>query len=280
MRQRRAAMTDTLHILRAIAVKDIRLMLRYPLNVASRVLEPLGWLAPVYFLGRTFSGDGGAAGFAAWTGVADYMSFIIVGWVLSSYVSAVMWGMGFSLKTEMDQGVLESNWVAPVSPTVLLVGRTLASIAVTTLTTLGFLALAVPLFGVSVRGALLAAGALALPVVVSLYGFGFLLAGIVLRMRDANTLVDIGNYVLGLVSGRDFPVAVLPRAVAIVSLLLPLTYGYDGIRAVLLGTRSLLPLPLEGALAVAFMGVTVLAGHSALRRLEYRTRVEGSLAQH
>jgi hypothetical protein len=59
-----------------------------------------------------------------------------------------------------------------------------------------------------------------------------------------------------------------------------LTYGYDGICAVLLGTRSLLPLPLQGAVTVAFMGVTVLAGQAALRRLEYRTRVEGSLAQH
>jgi ABC-2 type transport system permease protein len=280
MDERRAAAAATLRTLQTIALKDARLMLRYPLNVASRVIEPLGWLAPVYFLGRTFSGPAGAAGFAAWTGVADYMSFIIIGWVLSSYVSAVMWGMGFSLKTELDQGVLESNWVAPVSPTVLLVGRTMASIAVTTATTLAFLILAVPLFGVSVRGGLLPAGALALPVVVSLYGFGFLLAGIVLRMRDANTLVDVGNFVLGLVSGRDFPVAVLPRAVAVVSLLLPLTYGYDGIRAVLLGTRSLLPLPLQGAVAVAFMGLTVVAGQAALRRLEYRTRVEGSLAQH
>ena len=228
-----------------VAQKDARLMLRYPLDVASRVFEPLVWLAPVYFLGRAFSVDGAAAGFAAWTGAADYMSFIIVGWVLSSFVSAVMWGMGFSLKTEMDQGILESNWVGPVSPSVLLVGRTLASIALTSLTTLGFL-----------------------------------LAGIVLRLRDANTLVDVSNFVLGLVSGRDFPVAVLPRAVAILSLLLPLTYGYDGIRAILLGTRSLLPLPLQGAVVVAFMAVTVVAGQYALRRLEYRTRVEGSLAQH
>lgn len=270
----------TLRALGAVTVKDLRLLLRYPLNVASRILEPLGWLAPVYFLGRAFSDARGAAGFAAWTGVPDYISFVVVGWVLSSYASAVLWGMGFALKTEMDQGVLESNWVAPVSPTVLLVGRTLASIAVTSLTTLGFLALAVPIFGVSVRGGLLASGALALPVVISLYGFGFLLAGVVLRMRDATTLVDVGAFILGLLSGRDFPVAVLPRAVALISLLLPLTYGYDGIRAVLLGTRPLLPLPLQGAVAVAFMGVTVLAGVAALRRLEYRTRVDGSLAQH
>jgi ABC-2 type transport system permease protein len=272
--------TAILRTLLVIAQKDARLMFRYPLNLASRVFEPLVWLAPVSFLSRAFSVDGGVVGFARWTGVADYMSFIIVGWVLSAYVSAVMWGMGFALKTEMDQGVLESNWVAPVSPSVLLVGRTLASIAVTSLTTLGFLSIAVPLFGVSVHKGLLPAAALALPVVVSLYGFGFLLAGIVLRMRDANTLIDVSNFILGLVSGRDFPVAVLPRAVAAFSLLLPLTYGYDGIRAVLLGTRSLLPLPLQAAVVVVFMGLTIVTGQYALRQLEYRTRVEGSLSQH
>lgn len=90
----------------------------------------------------------------------------------------------------------------------------------------------------------------------------------------------MSNFVLGLISGRDFPVAVLPRAVATLSLLIPLTYGYDGIRAALLGTRSLLPLPLQGAVAVGFMAATIAAGLSALRRLEHRTRVEGSLAQH
>lgn len=99
-------------------------------------------------------------------------------------------------------------------------------------------------------------------------------------MRDANTLIDVSNFVLGLVSGRDFPVAVLPRAVAVLSFLLPLTYGYDGIRAVLRGTRSLLPLPVQAVVIVAFMGFTILVGQYALRRLEYRTRVEGSLAQH
>ena len=269
-----------IRLLLVIATKDARLMFRYPMNMASRVFEPVIWLVPIYFLSRTFSGTAGAAGFAKWTGMADYMSFVIVGWVLSAYLSAVMWGMGFALKTEMDQGVLESNWVAPVSPSVLLVGRTVASVAVTSLTTLGFLVIAVPLFGVSVHRGLLPAAVLAFPVVLSLYGFGFLLAGIVLRMRDANTVIDVSNFVLGLVSGRDFPVAVLPRAVAVLSLLLPLTYGYDGIRAVVLGTRSLLPLPLQGGVIVAFMGVTILVGQAALRRLEYRARVDGSLAQH
>jgi ABC-2 type transport system permease protein len=264
----------------AVARKDVLLMVRYPMNLISRIIEPIGWLMPVFFLGRAFSQGSIAPGFAAWTGTGDYMAFIVVGWILSAYVSAVMWGMGFSLKTEMDQGVLESNWVAPITPARLLVGRTLASVAVTTLTSIGFAALAIFIFDISVQGQLIPAVAFSLPVVVGLYGLGFMLAGLVLRLRDANTLIDVGNFVLGLLSGRDYPVLVLPRAVMVLSFLLPLTYGYDGIRALLLGTRPLLPLPLQALVATVFMVVMILAGLWTLKRLEYRTRVQGSLGQH
>lgn len=264
----------------AIARKDALVMVRYPLQLVSRVIEPIGWLIPVFFLGRAFSQGGTAPGFAAWTGTGDYMAFIVVGWILSAYVSAVMWGMGFALKTEMDQGTLESSWVAPVSPALLLAGRTLASIAVTTLTSTGFAALAVWLFGLSVRGSVLPAIGFALPVVIGLYGIGFMLAGVVLRLRDANTLVDVTNFLLGLLSGRDYPIGVLPRPALLLALVLPLTYGYDGIRALLLGTRPLLPLPVQAAAAVAFMAAMIAAGLWTLRRLDQLTRMRGSLGQH
>lgn len=264
----------------AVARKDVLLMVRYPMNLISRIIEPVGWLMPVFFLGRAFSQGSIAPGFAAWTGTGDYMAFIVVGWILSAYVSAVMWGMGFSLKTEMDQGVLESNWVAPITPARLLVGRTLASVAVTTLTSIGFATLAIFIFDISAQGQLIPAVAFSLPVVVGLYGLGFVLAGLVLRLKDANTLIDVGNFVLGLLSGRDYPVLVLPRAVMALSFLLSLTYGYDGIRALLLGTRPLLPLPLQALVARVFMVVMILAGLWTLKTLEYRTRVQGSLGQH
>ncbi|MDQ7844706.1 MAG: ABC transporter permease, partial [Armatimonadota bacterium] len=246
----------------------------------SRVVEPVGWLLPVYSLSRTFSQGGSAPGFAAWTGTGDDMAFVVVGWMLSAYVSAVMWGMGFSLKTEMDQGVLEANWVAPASPAVLLVGRTLASLAVTTCTAAGFAVLAMWIFGLSLRGQILPAVGFALPVVVGLCGLGFMLAGIVLRLRDADTLIDVSHFTLGLLSGRDYPIFVLPRPMVLLSLVLPLTYGYDGIRALLLGTTPILPLPLQAAVGGLFMVLMVVAGLGMLRRLEYRSRLDGSLGQH
>lgn len=108
--------SSTFGAMLAVARKDLLMMTRYPLMLASRVLEPFGWLLPVYFLGRTFSTDHHAVGFAAWSGTGDYMAFLVVGWMLSGYVGAVLWGMGFSLKNEMDSGVLEANWLTPPSP--------------------------------------------------------------------------------------------------------------------------------------------------------------------
>src|SRR5438093_1349450 len=108
----------------AIARKDALLRLRYPLDVFFQVLHPLIWIAPVYFLGRSFAGASPSAGFIAYTGVGDYMSFILLGTVLSNYVSTVFWGMGYALKREMDLGVLESNWLVPVSRPLFLVGQT------------------------------------------------------------------------------------------------------------------------------------------------------------
>jgi ABC-2 type transport system permease protein len=83
----------------AIARKDCLHFVRYPLNAFFRMFEPLIWLTPVYFLGQSFAIPRGNSGFAAYAGTGDYMSFILLGTVLSNYVAAVFWGMGVSLKS-------------------------------------------------------------------------------------------------------------------------------------------------------------------------------------
>ncbi len=87
-----------------------------------RIVQPVMWVAPVYFMGVSFSVDGEAVGFAASTGTSEFLAFILLGSVVSSYVSAVLWGIGFSLKQEMEQGTLESLWLTPNSRLWLMVG--------------------------------------------------------------------------------------------------------------------------------------------------------------
>src|SRR5512145_3386437 len=141
----------------AVAAKDWRQYWRYPLNAVSSVLQPLVWLTPVYFMGAAFSVNGKALGFAGYTGTTDYISFILIGTALSNFISAVFWGMGYALKNDMDSGVLESNWLAPISRPVLLIGHTVTNLIVTTVTSIVMLVIGSLLFGFQTTGSTLAA---------------------------------------------------------------------------------------------------------------------------
>src|SRR5581483_4947948 len=190
------------------------------------------------------------------------------------------WGMGFSLKTEMDSGVLESNWLLPVPRPLFLIGQTMASLAITTLTGAGVLLLSWLLFGFRITGNLLPAVLVLVPMLVALYGFGFAFAGLVFLLRDANTLVDVSDFVVSQLSGSQFPVQVLPRYLLPLALALPLTYGYDAMRNLLLGTRTVLPLADEMVILLVSIVLLVGLGYAVFRAIERRCRQLGTIGKH
>ena len=269
-----------LRALFVIARKDWKVFWRYPLNAVSNILQPIIWVTPVYFMGKAFSTNGQAPGFAAYSGSGDYMSFILLGTVLSNFILTVFWGMGYALKEDMDTGVLESNWLTPVSRILILVGRTLASLLTTTITSLIMLAIAGALFGFRPTGNTWAAFLTAIPMLLGLYGFGFAFAALVLLMREANTLVDVSSFLVQGLSGANFPVKSLPYWLIPISLVLPLTYGFDAVRGFLLKTNTLLPLQTEVALLIVFMFVMLWFGAWVFDKVERRVRTLGTLGQH
>lgn len=269
-----------LRALFVIARKDWKVFWRYPLNAVSNVFQPIIWITPVYFMGKAFSTNGQASGFAAYSGSGDYMSYILLGTVLTNFIMTVFWGMGYALKNDMDSGVLESNWLTPVSRLLILVGRTLTSMLTTTITSAVMLILAGLLFGFKPTGSTFAALLTAIPMLVGLYGFGFAFAAIVLLMREANTMVDVGSFLVQGFSGTNFPVQSLPYWLIPVSLMLPLTYGLDAVRGFLLKTNTLLPIPAEIAILVLSMFAMLWIGAQIFYRVERRVRTLGTLGQH
>src|SRR5215208_4013779 len=263
-----------------IALKDWKVFWRYPLNAISQVFHPIIWITPIYFMGKAFSANGQALGFAAYSGTGDYMSFILIGTVLSNFILSVFWGMGYALKNDMDAGVLESNWLTPVSRLLILVGRTLTSLLTTAITSLIMLVIAGALFGFRPTGNTLAAFLTAIPMLIGLYGFGFAFAGLVLLMREANTLVDVGSFLVQGFSGTNFPIQSLPTWLIPVALALPLTYGLDAVRGWLLETKTILPLRVEVLLLIVFMFVMLWFGAWVFYKIERRVRTLGTLGQH
>lgn len=269
-----------LRALAAIAAKDWRQYWRYPLNAVSSVLQPIVWLTPVYFMGLAFSVNGEARGFAAYSGTTDYMSFILIGTALSNFISAVFWGMGFSMKNDMDAGVLESNWMAPVPRPLLLAGRTITSLVINFITSLLMLLVAGLLFGFSISGNVWAALLTILPMLIGLYGFGFAFAALVMIMKEANAMVDMSSFIIQTFSGSNFPVQSLPRWLLPLALAIPMTYGFDAARAWLMHTRTILPMFWEIVLLGVFMVLMIVLGLAAFNALERRVRQLGNLGLH
>lgn len=271
---------STLRALFMITWKDWKQYWRYPLNAVSAVFQPIIWIAPVYFMGRAFSVNGQAIGFAKYSGTTDFMSFILLGTVLENFINSIFWGMGYSLKKDMDAGVMESNWLAPIPRLLILIGYSFTNLIVTACTSAGMLFIATLLFGFHASGNLLHAFAPIVPMMIGLYGFGFAFAALVLVVREANTMVDMSSFLVQIFSGAEFPVNSLPRFLLPVALALPLTYGLDAVRAVLIGTHTILPFQWELVLLIIFMIVMIRLGTWAFKSLERRVRIWGTLGQH
>lgn len=271
---------SNLRALLAVVRKDWKQYWRYPLNAVSTVFQPVIWLAPAYFMGRAFSVNGQALGFAQYSGTTDFTSFIILGTILGNFINAVFWGMGYALKNDMDTGVLESNWLMPIPRLIILAGHSITNLAVTAMTSLGMLLVAGLVFGFHPSGDIWSALLVILPMLIGLYGFGFAFAALVMIVREANAMVDMCAFLVQIFSGTDFPVSVLPRWLLPVALALPLTYGLDAARGLLLGTRTLFPIRLEIGLMLVFMVLTLWLGSRAFAALERRVRRLGTLGQH
>jgi ABC-2 type transport system permease protein len=276
----RPSFASNLRALYTIAAKDWKQFWRYPLNAIGYVLQPLIWLTPTFFMGQAFSVNGKAEGFAAYAGTSDYISFILLGMVLSNFINSVFWGIGYALKEDMESGVLESTWLTPTARPILLIGRTITNMFTTIIISAVMLAIAALLFGFRPTGSALLALVPVLPMLIGMYGFGMAFAAIVLLMRDANTLVDVGSFLVTLFSGAQFPVQALPRYLLPISLALPLTYGFDAARGILLQSTTILPIPLEIGLLVVFMFLMIFIGHRVFTNMERTVRQKGTLGQH
>lgn len=265
----------------AIARRELRVKLRYRLNALNRVAQPIYQvLIPGILLGATFAVGGEALGLAEMTGTADVVGYLFLGMLALTLTSAGFWDVAFAVKYELDAGTLEPAWLTPTRRETFVVGQTIAGLIMATATTAILLVVGIWIFGASLLPQL----AIAIPVLaltsVGVLGIGYLVAALVLRMRDANFFVDAADFLFVALSGAAFPIIVLPDVVRWVAYLLPTTHALDLVRAAALGTRPLLPAAVEWTMLAVTSVALVIIGRRAWLATEHRMRIRGTLGQH
>lgn len=271
---------DVINVIRARFIISAKIYFRYPVNFIMTLFDPLMWLSPFYFMGKTFSSNGKLVGFEKYTGNSDFMSFLVIGYMISSYVATVFWTMGFSLKDEMRQGVLESNWSAPVNRVLLMVSKSLFQFCATTFEVILTGIVCHYAFGFKVTAGLLKAIAFLIPGIIGMLGLGLAVGALVLLAKEANGIIDITNAMVSAFSGSYFPVKVMSKGFLFISLILPLTYIYDSSRAILNNQIPLLSLRTEFGIIIASMAGFWIAGNWIFMRVERKCRELGVLGTH
>ena len=272
---------DELRAALAIARKELQVELRYPLSAINGILQPLyQFLIPSLLLGATFLVGGRAIGFERSTGTDDLAGFLFVGMLIGALAGAAFWGVGYSFKREMDGGTLESSWLTPTRPATFVVGRAIGYFAMAAVTGAILLAMGAVVFGAEVALGVVSV----LPVLalsgVGLLGVGYLVAAVVLRVKEPNLVVDATDFLFAIGSGVAFPVLLLPEPMRLVALALPTTYGLDLMRVGALGTEPLVAAPIAWAALAGLSLAWLIVGRWAFERTEHTLRVRGTLGEH
>lgn len=268
-------------VFKARFIISMKIYFRYPINFIMTLVEPIMWLTPFYFMGKSFIGENGnMVGFSKITGNSDYMGFLVIGYMVSSYVNTVFWTMGFSLKEEMRQGVLESNWSAPVSRINLMISKSLFQFCATTFEIILTGIVCHFAFGFNINSNILKAMGFLIPGIIGMLGLGLIIGSLVLLAKEANGIIDISSGVVTGLSGGYFPIKVMPKGFIFLSLTLPLTYVYDSTRNLLIDQVSIFPLQEEFIILLISMIGFMLLGSYVFNRVERRCRTLGTLGTH
>ncbi|MGC9019267.1 MAG: ABC transporter permease [Candidatus Bipolaricaulaceae bacterium] len=250
-----------------------KILFRYGFYRWSLVF-PVAIALPAVLLGFWGEDLGLATEFLNRTGTANYLGYALLGALYWNFVE-VIWSIAFSLERAMRQGVLESLLCTRISRLGLILGWSGARLAGEILPSAFVLAVFLALSGVPPWPRWALAILVWLVSLAASYGFAFLLFGLTLRFKDADSIVQILGNSAPLLGGVFFSVAFLPQPLRALSLAFPFTYGVDALRALWLGTKSFFPLPHElgllGLLAVGYLAL----GWWALLRFERLARHHG-----
>ena len=234
----RFTFSTRLELIWHVALMRFRIMSRYPGYRLFDIIMPTFIAAMPILLGQAVGGSAAqaAANFERNTGTANYVAYLLIGSNVFMMVSGTLWNVGYWLRREQETGTLEALYLAPTGRGSILVGISLYGTARMLFNFVVAFTLGSIVFQVNpLQGNILLALAFLLVGFIPLFGISLLYGAIILRIKAANALIQLAQWVISFLMGLFFPIAIFPTWLRIVALLFPPTWMNNGVRASLLG---------------------------------------------
>jgi ABC-2 type transport system permease protein len=216
---------------RAFVARDFSQTLSYRMDFLMRMLQVVIIVTALFFISYVFSGR--VSGnykqwenpFAAW----------IMGFAMMSYFSCGFSSLSNAIRTEQMQGTLENVLMTPIKVPTMIVASSAWEFIQATFFALFYLFLGWFFFGLRFQGNLFLAFLFLILTALVLHCVGILSASFTLVFKRGDpfgAILATGSF---LFSGVLFPTQALDSGVLNgISCALPMTYGVDGIRRVLI----------------------------------------------
>ncbi|MBI5729355.1 MAG: ABC transporter permease [Candidatus Magasanikbacteria bacterium] len=207
-------------------LRQFKRYLRSPARIIGSLGQPLLFLLALgYGFGSVYAKAGGG----------NYLQFIAPGVVAMSILFTAVFS-GIEMIWDRQFGFLKETFVAPVGRLNIIFGRVLGSASVATLQ--GTIVLVLThLFGFRLYNYWLLPAIILLMLLIGILfaAFGTALATVLQDMQGFQLIMNFLVMPMFFFSGSLFPLAGLPKPLAIIAKLDPMTYGVDALRALMLG---------------------------------------------
>lgn len=260
----------------------IKTISRYKGMLIMDIIIPLVLATMPILLGQAMAGSisEASANFQENTGIAgaNYVAYIIIGANVFVTITTSMWLFGFFIRREQMLGTLEALFMTPAHKLSILAGLTLYVQVRSTITFILGYTIGCMLFSINpLQGEVLLALFILLFGLIPIYGLSFLLGALVLKVKQANTLLNTLQWALAIISGVFFPITILPIFLQLFAYAFPGFYLNYDIQAALTGLQWLFgSVYLDLGVLFAFALICPTIGYWIFSKTESRSkRAEG-----
>jgi ABC-2 type transport system permease protein len=246
----------------ALFYKEILYHRAYPLDLLNLAIGPFFIIGPFVFVAKIYG--------------ENIQNSVTMGLIIWYWFSMFFWGVGYGVRDEIEEGVMENIASTPAPLWSLLVAKALDTLLINIYITITILALLKLFANITIVISWVMFIFILLASSFALGSLSFVFAGIVLLTKQASELGNLIQEGVGILAGMTAPTSTLPRAVQWVSAAIPLTYAIQGARNIISGQDAFM----EIGVLILFGACLLPLGWYLISKVEFRLRQEGSIGEY